>query len=648
MSALMSSNYAFYVLFLLLVDVGLVFRLSHTPGFGREERWIIGLDVAAALTALTDALCVGMGADAGQFGNFVFNFSFDLTSGCIAYFFFCYCGVRLGARIINDRRLFALFSIPIVALVVALVASWWTGWVFSIEPDGTYVRGPLFVIFVFVLANGYTIGSIIMAVVSYMRERTPVRRRALAECVTYVIPLIVGTILQFFFSSVPTSNMGMTLTMLLIFIDNQERLLERKILEAEAANAAKTDFLSRMSHDVRTPINGIVGMIAIARENIEDRPRVEDCLAKVDSAAHQLLTLVSDVLDMSKIENEGLDLAPEPFDLIEMLNDVRELNQSAAIDRGVTTRSIYEGTIEHRWLVGSTLHVRSVLNNLVSNGIKYTDAGGTVTGVAREVSLEEARAIRGLRLPEGDVAVIEFIVSDTGIGMSREFARRVFEPFSQEDTSGRTTYQGSGLGLAIVKRIVDAMGGKVSVSTKLGVGSTFKVVLPFQIASEEQVRRALAAKEAVGAGAFATSGEEGEGSGAGLRARSGAEGMRVLLVEDNELNREIAQYVLEDAGAEVVCAADGLEALERFEESDLNAFDVVLMDVMMPRMGGLEATRCIRALEREDARKVRIVGMSANAFSDDIAAAREAGMDDYAVKPLRRATILNALAGARN
>lgn len=680
MSAAMSANYSLYVLFLLMIDVLLVYKLSRTPGFGPEEGWIIKLVSAVCVTALSDALCVGVGAAAGFWGNYLFNFAFDLSSGYIAYFFFCYWGMRFSSRVVTDRRWSIVFNIPIILLIVVLVASLWTGWVFGIEPDGTYVRGPLFALFVFVLANGYTVGAIIVAIVCYLRDRTLAHRRMLADCIKYVIPLVLGTVLQFYFTTLPSSNMGMTLSMLLIFMDNQKRLLERKSLDAEAANAAKSEFLSRMSHDVRTPINGIIGMLGIARENMDDPARVRMCLEKISGAADQLLAMVSDVLDMSKIETEGLDLTYEPFDLLEMLHDADGLHQSLAESRGVAIESLDEDKLQHRMVVGSPVHVRSVLINLVSNAVKYTDQGGTVTCRVREVSPDEAQGIRGLKQPSPEGVVVEFSVADTGIGMTCDFAKHVFEPFTQERSDGRTTYKGSGLGLAIVKKIVDAMGGVISLETAIGEGSTFTVMLPFEVASGKGAARAGGAAGTVGAGgaagagagadadtAGAANGAAGEG-GAAVGEAAGADGaagtdvsvataasapaagdspldgMRILLVDDNALNLEIAQYVLEDAGALVTLAADGQEALETFANKPIGTFHVVLMDVMMPRMDGLEATRRIRGLARVDARDVPIIGMSANAFSDDVVAAKQAGMDDYIVKPVNRDALLQVLA----
>ena len=641
MEGVLNSNYAVYVLFLLTIDVLLVYKLSRTPGFGNEEVWIVKLVVATGVCALSDALCVGVGARAGFWGNYIFNFMFDLSSGCIAYFFFCFCARRFDSPVMADKRWRNLVHIPIFLLAIMLVASLWTGWIFHIESDGTYVRGPLFAIFVFVLANGYTLGAILTCFIGYLRKRTAARRRMLIEYFVYIVPLIAGTILQFFFTTLPSSNMGMTLSMLLIFMDNQKRLLQNKIQDAESANAAKSEFLSRMSHDIRTPINGIIGMIGIARDHVDEPGRVAICLEKVNGAADQLLTLVNDVLDMSKIESEGMDFTHERFDLLDMLHSIDGLSQSLAHDKGVTVRSINEDALVHRQLVGSPAHVRSVLVNIVSNAVKYTDAGGEVNCSLRELDGASAGSV-----------LIEFTISDNGIGMSREFAARVFEPFTQERSDGRTTYQGSGLGLAIVKKTVDGMGGTIALDTELGKGSTFSVVLPFEIAEGEvgaapaadagdAADASEAADAARDAAAAAVAGE------AAVAAEGDVSGLRALLVEDNDLNLEIAQYVLDEAGVTVTVAKDGQQALDVFAASPAGSFDVVLMDVMMPVMDGLEATRRIRSLDRSDALAVPIIGMSANAFAEDVAKGKQAGMNDYVVKPISRKKLMEALAKCR-
>ena len=609
MSVAASTNYAAFVLFLLVVDVVLIYRLSRTPGFGREESWIVKLLVASCICALSDALCVGVGSLAGFWGNYLFNFAFDLSTNYIAYLFFFYCALRFNSPVVEKKLWVYLISIPIIVLGIMLVCSLQTGWIFSILPDGTYVRGSLFAIFVFLLANGYTVAAIVVCVVGYVRRNNTETRIALPQCIKYAVPLLLGTYAQFFFTDLPMSNMGLTFTLLLIFMDNQERLLYKKIDEAQSANIAKSEFLSRISHDVRTPINGIVGMIAIARTKMDDPVRVEECLDKVDAASEQLMMLVKDVLDMSKIESGNLELTREVFDLRAMLDSINHLHGLIAQEKGINLVIGKEPALLHRWVVSSPVHVRSVLVNIASNAIKYTEPGGTVTCSVKELAMVKGRLM------------YEFKVQDTGIGMSEEFSKRVFDPFTQEHATSRTSYQGTGLGLAIVKRIVDMMGGTIDLETQLGEGSTFTIVLPFDAAPKELIP----AKESKSADITTL------------------EGLHILLVDDNELNLDIAQFILEQAGATVEIAHNGQEALEVFSGALQGTFDAIVMDVLMPLMDGLETTRRIRALEREDAATVPIVGMSANAFSDDVAAAKQAGMSDYVVKPVSCEKLLAAL-----
>ncbi len=607
-----SVNYSAFVVFLLLVDAVLIYRLSRTPGFGREESWITKLMVASFVCALSDALCVGVGDAAGVVGNYIFNAAFDLSTIYIACLFFFYCAERFDSPVARRRCWRLLVTVPVFVFIVMLLASIWTGWIFSIMSDGTYVRGPLFFLFVFVLANGYTVASIVVCLVGYTRRYNEATRAALPQCIKYVIPLLLGTYLQFFFTQVPSSNMGLTFTLLLIFMDNQERLLKKKIIEADKANLAKSEFLSRMSHDVRTPINGIVGMIRIASSNADDPDRVRECLEKVDGAAEQLLTLVNDVLDMSKIEAEKITFTNEAFDLVDMLASVDNLHMLLAQEKGVELISHGADELQHRKVVSSPVHVRSVLVNLVSNAVKYTEPGGRIDCSTRELPMHKGRLL------------YEFKVSDTGIGMSEDFAKRVFEPFTQESRTSRTSYEGSGLGLAIVKRIVDEMGGTITLDTKAGEGSTFIVVLPFDVPDENS-------QEVYKPGSDAAS----------------LNGMRILLVDDNELNLDIAQFVLEESGAQVTVALNGQEAIDLLLDAPKESFDAVVMDVMMPVMDGLETTRRIRKLDRTDIASIPVVGMSANAFCDDIASAKAAGMDEYVVKPISSEKLLIALNSTR-
>ena len=368
--------------------------------------------------------------------------------------------------------------------------------------------------------------------------------------------------------------------------------------EAQRASAAKTDFLRRMSHDIRTPINGIRGMVEIGNFYADDIEKQADCRKKIWQASEFLLDLVNNVLDMNKLESGELVLDEIPFSLTEISREVAVIIRPQARERGVIVRNRTPQITHHR-VIGSPLYLRQILLNLAGNAIKYNRPGGTL-----EVFCKEEAA-------EGDTARYIFTVEDTGIGMSEEFQKHLFEPFSQEDTSRRSSYTGTGLGLAITKELIEKMGGSISFESKLGVGSKFVFDLLFQIDRSEEKEK-----------------DHDPDKNRDLH------GAKVLLVEDNDLNREIAQFILENAGITVVNAINGKDAVEVFEASAPEEFDFILMDVMMPVMDGLEATRIIRKMERPDADKIPVFAMTANAFSDDRKRCKEAGMTEHLAKPL--------------
>ena len=398
-------------------------------------------------------------------------------------------------------------------------------------------------------------------------------------------------------------------------IEYREKLLATAE-EARRANIAKTDFLRRMSHDIRTPINGIQGMVAIAEHFPRDLEKQRECRGKVKEAAGFLLALVNNVLDMNKLESGTVVLENKPFDLLETLlesNSIIEMNGSL---KGLSI-SVDHSRILHTHLIGSPLHFKQVLQNIAGNAVKYNREGGAI-----HLSTEEIACT-------GDTATYRFTCADTGRGISGEFLQHAFEPFSQEDADARTSYMGTGLGLSIAKQLAEMMGGGIEVKSELNVGSTFSVVLPFAIDKDyEEGRR-----------------QEDTAPQADLR------GVRVLLTEDNDLNVEIAEFVLENAGMQVVTARNGKEAVDAFRASAVGEFDLILMDVMMPVMDGLSAAKAIRAMDRPDAATVPIFAMTANAFSDDVALSREAGMNEHLSKPLNEekllGTISRYLAGGR-
>ncbi len=379
----------------------------------------------------------------------------------------------------------------------------------------------------------------------------------------------------------------------------QKQLIAAKD-EADRANSAKTDFLLRMSHDVRTPLNGIMGMLEIADRFPDDMDKQAECRAKVESSAKILLELINEVLDMSKLESGEIVLESTPFRLNDVAVDVYNIVTKQAEERGVEIVQDHCKAPDHL-LVGSPTHFKRLMMNIMSNAIKYNKDNGKIFITCRELTCEDG------------VSTIQFKCRDTGVGMSPEFQKRMFEPFAQEELSPRSKYAGTGLGMPIAKNIVEKMGGTIAFESELGVGTTFDVRIPFGVG------------EAIGSG---------EGAGAGQAEKASIDGKRILLVEDNDLNQEIAQFVLEQEGAVVTVAGNGQEAVDTFAAAEVGAFDAVLMDVMMPVLDGYGATRAIRALERPDAATTPIIAMTANAFAEDRIAAKEAGMNEHIAKPI--------------
>ena len=377
--------------------------------------------------------------------------------------------------------------------------------------------------------------------------------------------------------------------------------------EAERANAVKTDFLKRMSHDIRTPINGIRGLVNVGKNHIHDVDKIEECLDEIMRSSDMLVDLVNNVLNMSKLESGGIQLTEEAFDLQEMLNDVERFVNVQAEQKQISLQ-IDAAEVEHYHLIGSPLHIRQIFQNIIENAVKFNMDSGSVNVVCRELASDE------------NIVELEMVCADTGIGMSEEFQKHVFEAFVQEDTSARTTYSGIGLGLAITKKLVNCMDGEISFESKQGIGTVFTVKLPVQI--DRAYYQPAEKKDPLQV----------------------MKGLQILLVEDNELNMEITKYIMTEQGAVVTEAWNGKEAVDIYESCKSGTFDVILMDIMMPVMNGVEAARCIRASEKEDAKSIPIIAVSANAFDDDIAQSLAAGMNMHLAKPLEFQKVIEAIA----
>ena len=369
--------------------------------------------------------------------------------------------------------------------------------------------------------------------------------------------------------------------------------------KAEAANEAKTEFLQRMSHDIRTPINGICGLVNMAEYYADDMEKQTEYRTKVKEASHLLLELVNDVLDMSKLESGEIILEEIPFNLSSISREVFVVIEQMAAEQNI--RIVWEKKeITHRDFIGSPGYVKRVMMNILSNAVKYNRENGHIYISCMEIPSEQ---------PE--MATMEFVCRDTGIGMTEEFQKCVFEPFAQEHTGSRTKFAGTGLGMAIAKNLVEKMGGTITFESEKGVGTTFVIRVPFKIDMDADKRE-----------------EQKDVSEKSIK------GLYILLAEDNELNMEIAEFMLQNEGAVVTKAWNGQEAVELFEKSRPGEFDVILMDIMMPVMNGYEAAKMIRSLDREDAKEVPIIAMTANAFTEDRIRAKEAGMDDHIAKPV--------------
>ena len=369
--------------------------------------------------------------------------------------------------------------------------------------------------------------------------------------------------------------------------------------KAEAANEAKTEFLQRMSHDIRTPINGICGMLDMADHYADDMKKQTEYRAKIKGASHLLLELVNEILDMSKLESDEVVLEESPFNLSSISREVLVVIGQIATEQNI--RIVWEKKeITHRHLIGSPGYVKRVMMNILSNAVKYNKENGCIYISCREIPSEQP-----------GMTTMEFVCRDTGIGMTEEFQKYIFEPFAQEHTGSRTKFAGTGLGMPISKKLIEKMGGTITFESKEGVGTTFVIRVPFRIDTDRSDRV-----------------ETGEKQEASIR------GMHILLAEDNELNMEIAEFMLQNEGAVVTKAWNGQEAVELFEKSRSGEFDVILMDIMMPVMNGYEATKMIRSLDREDAKEVLIIAMTANAFTEDRIRAKEAGMDEHIAKPV--------------
>lgn len=391
--------------------------------------------------------------------------------------------------------------------------------------------------------------------------------------------------------------------------EEYKKELEKSAREAKKANIAKTEFLQRMSHDIRTPINGIRGMVEVGDYYKDNLVKQAECRKKIWEASGFLLELINEVLDMGKLESEEVILEERSFNFFGLFKEIRMVIEKQAKERGIQI-VVHKYKVIHENLIGSPLHVKRVVMNILTNAIKYNKDNGKIIMEFQEVQEDQ------------DTVRIQFKCKDTGIGMSESFQKKIYEPFAQEKAWARTVYGGTGLGMPITKSLVEKMGGTISFESEQDVGTTFDIEIPFQIDHNKQCEEHK--KKEV--------------------KETSIKGVNVLLAEDNELNMEIAEFVLESAGAKVIKAFNGKEALEIFKASEQGEIDVILMDVMMPVMDGLEAARYIRRSNKENARDIPIIAMTANAFTEDRRRVLEAGMNEHLAKPLESEVLIEMIA----
>ena len=554
---------------------------------------------------------------------FLLNAAFIILETLTAYEWFLYFLTAQESDMLNDRIGRKIIAAPLFVMIILLIISYRSHWLFYVDENGMYARGSLFFLQL-LIPYSYILASFISAFVGYKRNKN---KRIFGILLSAFFSSLGASILQVFFSG-SFILAGLSLAVILVYMEmyqyelkqiekmkslgevnkkleivNNElneavRELEISVANEKAANNAKNDFLSRMSHDIRTPLNGILGIIEINDRHPDDVKLMAENRKKARVAANHLVSLINDILDMSKLSSGKYEISHEPFVMSNIMDEVLTIANTRAESIGIKLIDENAGdTFEYPSTYGSPLHISRILLNIIGNAIKYNKENGSVSLRLDHEQLSDEKI------------KYTFTISDTGIGMSEEYIKTLFEPFSQEHIDARSVYDGSGLGMAITKALIEKMDGKIDVQSKEGEGSTFVVSMIFDIAPAEKSSENT------------SSGEED------------LNGFRVLLAEDNDLNIDIARSLLEDYGAAVDVAENGKLALDKFSANPAGTYDVILMDCMMPVMDGFEATGAIRNLERPDAETIPIIAMTANAFADDVKKCLDSGMNDHLSKP---------------
>lgn len=583
---LMAISFELFGAFVSLMLGAFFFLQKNKDEIDRDIMNVVSLGALLLISDSMTYLYDGVTTDVGFIINKLATF-LDYTCNYTLLMLFGKCLIDYVKPNKKQRCVFYVVFICIIISLIMLVASQFFDIIYYFDEFNVYHRTNLYFLsqitsFIGIFCYGYFL----------LKNKNKMMKNEYYATLCYVIIPSLCTIIQTFIYGFPFQILSLVIGGWLLFLTRD--LAVRNNLKQ--ALDSKDSYLSKMSHDLRTPLNGIIGLLDINDNHPDDTDLNQRSRDKARVAANHLLSLLNDVLELSKLDSQRATLIEEPFDLRDVLDEVETISKLKAESMNINLICNYKDGLTCPYVYGSSLHMKQILLNLVDNAIKYNKKDGYV-----ELNVNVKRH-------KEDLITYEFVVKDNGLGIDKEYLDHIFEPFSQENQNFNEYRLGTGLGMSIVKGLVELMKGSISVTSKKGVGSAFEVVIPFKIAPEI-IKNAKDSKVSI-------------------------KGKKVLLVEDNDLNREIAKTLLEDEGVLVSEAVDGLDALKVFEESEIGYFDLILMDVVMPNMNGLSATRAIRELNRIDS-NLPIIALSANAYAEDIKKTKDAGMDDYVSKPFK-------------
>lgn len=564
----------------------------------KDILWIVFL---GALLLISDCLAEFYKGNTSEFGYVMTHLCNPLV------FMFNYLEMGLLAKYLYDsltnvlkrkKVLFHFIWILVGISVVFVVLSQYFEIYYYFDANNIYHRTKYFPI-----CQIPTIIGILIFIYLLYYFRNDLRRNELLAAISYVCLPTISTIIQIFFYGLPLQAVSIVISGWLLFLARELDVRN----QLEEAMKVKTDFLNRMSHDIRTPLNGILGLIEIDSRHPQEYELLKMNRTKAKVAANYLLSLLNDMLQLSKLESQEIKIVCEPLNIEKLFDEVFLIAKMKAENCGITLQC-QKDDIQHPYLMGSSLYMKQILLNVLDNSIKYNKKNGSIAFSIKECEMNDGKAM------------IQFDIQDTGIGMSEEFIQHIFEPFVQEHEN-RSSYQGSGIGMAIVLQMINMMHGTIDIQSALNVGSHFMIRIPFEIAEKQYEISQIDTSKNVS-----------------------ITGVKVLLAEDNALNREIAKTLLEDNGAVVYEAVDGKDVVTQFMQHEEYFFDIILMDIMMPVMNGYEACKALRNLDRKDAKDIPVVACSANAFEEDIAKSKESGMAAHLTKPLKVDELIQTIA----